>query len=252
MLYTAKELKSDIKGATQEKKRLQSKHNILMNKTIDVPFKIDIKQDTQNFINPDANIKAVGNCFNYCDSYMDVLTPKSCNRTLKNNMWSIRHLKDHFFSFDGIIGDMKSVYVADQYIDNLQKTCQCLMFESVVDAEKFPYYSANQVNQHSIGFNYKSIKLIFGDEEVHEDIWQWAKNNVINFEKIEDQGYFWKVDEIELYEISAVLVGANPITPVIADSGKATQLKNDSVKATQQGKQVTMNDITNIKFNFNS
>ncbi len=46
-------------------------------------------------------------------------------------------------------------------------------------------------------------------------VYQKHIDQVINKEFVENRGYFWFVSEIKLYENSAVLFGANELTPTL-------------------------------------
>jgi len=73
------------------------------------------------------------------------------------------------------------------------------------------------INQHSVGMQYVKIDLAVNDPEEEEEYatWNKYKDEVINLEKAEEQGFFWAVTEAKLIEISCVIAGSNELTPTL-------------------------------------
>jgi hypothetical protein len=57
------------------------------------------------------------------------------------------------------------------------------------------------------------------------DFWNKYYKDIINKEFVDEYGFFWVVNEIKLLEVSAVLFGANELTPTleIGNSGKTAE-----------------------------
>lgn len=170
-------------------------------------------------------VKVVGNAANWCDSDMDVLIVDCWKKTIKDQKGNIKHLRDHVYQLEAEIGDVINVY--SQEISLLELglnqpgTTQALIMESEVKKEYneriFNKYKSGKIQQHSIGFRYVKIELAINDEESEKEYDFWTKyyDQVINKEIVDERGYFWVVSEIMLMEISAVLFGANRLTPTL-------------------------------------
>lgn len=201
-MYSIKEILSDKKGALNEKKQLTAQKN-----------KKGYHVGTKQAVNGDT-VKAVANTFNFFDYDADVLTPKCTDETLKNRDIPVYHLKDHKFNTDGLIGTIKSVTVED--VDTLEfGLTKALVFES--QTKGFIWYKEGVISQHSIGFRYEEIKLAIREDNNSEEqkLFESYIENIINKDEAIEAGYFYLVDKINLFEISAVLRGANRLTSTL-------------------------------------
>jgi hypothetical protein len=123
------------------------------------------------------------------------------------------------------VGDVVNIYSQDISLSELglnQKgTTQVLIFETDIIKEYNPVvfkkYRAGKIKQHSIGLMYIRIALAINDEENEKeyDFWNKYYDQVINKDIVDERGYFWVVSEIKLLENSAVLFGANELTPTL-------------------------------------
>lgn len=209
-MYTVKEILADKKGALNEKRLTTSTRN---KKGLHVATKQALNRDT---------IKAVANTFNFFDYDADVLTPDSCNETIKNRSIPVYHLKDHKFNTDGLIGTIKNIEVLQVETDEFGKV-PALVFDS--KTEGFKWYKEGVITQHSIGFRYEDIKLAIMEDEQSEEqkLFESYINQIINKEEAKEIGYFYLVSKINLFEISAVLRGANRLTSTL----KSKDLKSE-------------------------
>lgn len=181
--------------------------------------------------NGEVDIVAIANASNFIDSQMDLLLPDCWKKTIKesgpagkNRIW---HLKNHKQNTDGVVGKITSLYSQDySLVDlglNMVGTTQCLVMESTVkealDDKCFDMYSDKMINQHSIGLQYVKMDLAINDPNypVEFDIWNKYFAQIINKDIATQCGYFWVIYEIKLLEVSAVLWGANELTPCIDD-----------------------------------
>ena len=104
------------------------------------------------------------------------------------------------------------------------KKAQALICSSVVmesyDEKIYALYKDNQVKQHSIGLQYINLLLCVDstEEEDAQEKKNWDKYypQVINKDKVDNYGFFWAVVEAKILEVSAVLYGANILTPVLS------------------------------------
>lgn len=200
--YTIKQILNDKKGALNEKMMLTSEKN-----------KKGIHIATKGAVNGDS-VRAVGNTFNFFDFDGDVLTPGSVTDTLKNRDIPVYHLKDHKFSTDGLIGSIQNIGV--EKVDTIEYgAVDALVFESIV--KNFEWYKEKVISQHSIGFRYVDISLAIREDQGSEEEKRWTSyiDHIINKNEAIEAGYFYLVEKINLYEISAVLRGANRLTSVL-------------------------------------
>lgn len=181
----------------------------------------------------EIEVVIIGNTFKFCDSHMDVLGPGCADKTIRERGISIKHLKDHLHTIGGKIGKTLDVFtdlvsVSEFGIVSDVKTTESLFMRSLVkkvlDAKSFELYKEEEIDQHSIGMQYVNLELAVNNEEFKDEfeIWQKRIGDVINKEFVENRGFFWWVSEIKLFEISAVLFGANELTPTVS-TGKSTQ-----------------------------
>lgn len=202
MKYTLKQILDDKKNALKQHKDYTKDKN-----------KKGYHVATKQAVN-DGIVKAAGNVFWFFDYDGDVLTPDSVTDTLKDRDIAVYHLKNHQFNTDGLIGSMQKVYVDKINTDEYGEV-DALLFESeIVD---FEWYKKGVINQHSIGFRYEDIALAVREDNGsdEEKLYHTYIDNVINKEEVEEQGYYYLVRKINLFEISAVLRGANRLTSTL-------------------------------------
>lgn len=186
-----------------------------------------IKTDIGN-IAPDAvsvRAKVVANAALWCDTAMDVLLPDCWKKTIKDRLGNIPHLHDHIHEIGAEVGDVVDIYSQNISLSDLglnQKgSTQVLIFETDIkksyNEQVFDKYKAGKIKQHSIGLMYVKIALAINDDENEKeyDFWNKYYEQVINKDIIDELGYFWVVSEIKLLENSAVLFGANELTPTL-------------------------------------
>ena len=176
------------------------------------------------------NKTIVGNTYNYMDSQDDVLLSGVFNKSIKENQDKIFHLKDHKFEISAKVGEPTSVYEKtipwrEVGLDREGKT-EALIMESDImkayDERVFNDYKEGRIDQHSVGLSYVRLDLAVNDEEYKQEFAIWNKYFGLlgNPELAEEKGFFWAVMEAKLIEISAVLLGANPLTPTLDDKSK--------------------------------
>lgn len=116
----------------------------------------------------------------------DIIVPEAANKTIAqrgptgtNEIW---HLVDHNASIKSALGKFSELYATKDHIVGVSKYKDSALWKETV----WPLYEAGDINQHSIGFS------------------------VLREEKQKDYN---EIQEIALWEGSAVLWGANPNTP---------------------------------------
>lgn len=178
-------------------------------------------------------VDIIANMSGWCDSQMDVMLKDSWKKSISEVSASgqkiFYHLKNHSYEIDAILGKDPSMYAKDIDLSMFNittdlKKAQGLIMASLVmkayDEKAYNLYSDGQVKQHSIGLQYIQIVLCLDSTE-EEDVaekknWDKYYPQVINKEKVDNYGYFWAVIEAKILEVSAVLYGANILTPVLS------------------------------------
>lgn len=190
-------------------------------------------------------VKVVANACWWCDSQKDVLIDNSAKRTIQQRKGLFVHLSDHTYKLEAQLGDVQNVYLENVPLRKLgvkmDGDTQCIIFETNIlkeyNEKVFNLYRKGKVKQHSIGLRYIKIELAINDEDSEKeyDFWKKYYSKVINKEAVDEDGYFWVVQEIMLLENSAVLFGANELTPTLeirshsSESGKSEPPPEDPV-----------------------
>lgn len=177
----------------------------------------------------------IGNTYNWMDSVNDVLLPGVFSKSIQENADKIFHLHDHEFKTTSKVGKPtrfyeKSLLWADLGINKIGSTTALFMDSDIIKAynEKiFNQYLNKEINQHSVGMQYVLIDLAINDSEEKAEYAVWTKyiDQIGNKEKAIEDGYFWAVKEGKLYEISAVLAGANELTPTLDNKSELTPIE---------------------------
>lgn len=172
-----------------------------------------------------VRVKVVANTALWLDSYLDVLTPDCWKNSIKTRKGLIPHLHDHEHKLGAEVGDVVDIYSQDISLTDLglnkKGKTQCLIFETDIrkayNEMVFRKYATGKVKQHSIALQYVKIDLAINDEESEKEFTFWKKyyDQLINPEDADETGFFFVVTEIKLLENSAVLFGANALTPTL-------------------------------------
>ena len=223
-------------------------------------IKIDIAE-----VEPDATnvrVKVVANAALWCDTAMDVLLPDCWKKTIKDRKGMIPHLHDHIHEIGAEVGDVADIYSQDISLSDLglnQKgTTQVLIFETDIkksyNETVFNKYKAGKVKQHSIGLMYVKIALAINDEENEKEYDFWTKyyEQVINKDIVDERGYFWVVSEIKLLENSAVLFGANILTPTLSVKLDTLNQPDESTEEKPSQKDTSLRVCPNCYVQFNA
>lgn len=185
------------------------------------------------------NVKVVANTCGWMDSYRDVLIRGAFDETVENDKKRMVHLHDHIYKSIARIGIVKDVTIEDISLSELgvsgmMGNAQALIFHTEIRKEfndsLFQQYKLRAVNQHSIGFRYEELRMAINDAEYPRqyEAWQEYIGQVINRSEAEERGYFWVVTKVKVYENSAVLFGANELTPTLStEEGKSEGESSD-------------------------
>lgn len=134
-------------------------------------------------------------------------------------------LEEHSMSFKGIISDEVKAYtkkIAWRKLGvDFDGYTEALVFESKIHKDRNPYmfdqYRLGRVKNHSVGMRYLDIKMAINSDEEYSEcykaIWDKHIDKIANKKEVEEQGYFWAINQAKVIEGSAVPIGSNTITP---------------------------------------
>lgn len=183
------------------------------------------------------------NTTNIRDSHKDVHLDGIWDDDLESNK-RIKFVKEHVMTFDNIIadkGDLKVFTKMYQWRDlgkDADGETQALVFDATIkesrQAEMFKEYKQGNVDNHSVGMYYISIKFAMDsdDDEDKELKAEFDKHidKIVNRDEVVKDGYYWAVYKAKAVEGSAVPNGSNPITPTLPLKEEVIELsKNDAM-----------------------
>ena len=181
-------------------------------------------------------VKVVANTANWMDSHGDVLTSEAYKDSIASKGASIPHIADHEWKAASDIGDVQKVYTQEISLKELgvnqESTTTALIFETLVkksyNEKIFNGYKDGRIKQHSIGLQYQELKLALDssdpEDASYKETWDAYYPSIINKDSVDAQGYFWAVPKIDILENSAVLFGANSLTPTLELTSKSLDL----------------------------
>jgi hypothetical protein len=111
----------------------------------------------------------------------------------------------------------------------------------------FDEYKNHEINQHSVGMYYVKIDLAIDNQDDKEAYALYRKYlpQIGNADKVEQQGYFFAVQEAKLKEVSAVLQGSNDLTGIF-DNNKSVKSIDELTKMFDYlGKNIENKEIFN-------
>jgi len=178
------------------------------------------------------NLKVVViiNTTNFLDCHGDVHLPGIWAKSLAENKM-LMHLQEHEMEFESIISDGKNLkaytrtYTWQELGFPYPGVTEGLTFESNIEKKRNEFmlnqYLNGWVRNHSVGMQYVKMDMAINDEEYPNEFEAWKKYYpmIANFEKADEEGYFWYVLEAKCVEGSAVPMGSNKATPTISIEG---------------------------------
>lgn len=189
-------------------------------------------------------VKVVANTANWMDSHKDVLTADSYSASIFKRGTTIPHILDHKHSVTSFVGDVQKVYTTQLNLKDLglsqEGSTTALIFETTIrkdyNPEVYKFYKNGKINQHSIGLRYNELRLALDSSEPedvsYKEVWDKYYPDIINKEEVDNLGYFWAVTKVDVLENSAVLFGANELTPTLELSFNELSTKNDETSET--------------------
>lgn len=195
----------------------------------------------------EMKVTAVINTTNVMDSHDDVHINGLWTKTLKETK-DIYLVREHNFTFDGIISDEVKAYAKDISWKDLgykyPGDTQALIFEAQLTrkgaGEMFNRYANGKVKQHSVGMRYVKVEMAIDDDDEPQSKKVWDKyiDRIINKDEAIEQGYFFAVTEAKVIEGSAVVRGSNHITPTLAIEEKTEPQHSDEPPRTLDVNQI--------------
>lgn len=173
------------------------------------------------------DVVAVINTTGVLDSAGDVHISGLWRKTLKERR-NLYLLQEHRLLFDHVIADEVEASTRRKSWRSLgvdaDGDTEALIFKARVHYDRNPFmfeqYRRGFVKNHSVRMQFVKTELCINsdDEYLAEERGNWDKyiGEVVNREAAEKVGYFWAVTEARLVEGSAVLLGANAITPTLS------------------------------------
>jgi len=215
-----------------------------------------IKANPDQPITEDATkikVRSIINTTKLFDSHGDVHIDQLWNKSIKEN--SNNYLvKEHNFSFDGIISDnvkvMTKQYTWKELMYNYEGSTQALVYDSVIDKadspDMFGRYAAGKVKQHSVGMRYVKMDFAINDDRYEKEyaVWQKYFDSIANKDDVLEVGYFWPVTEAKNIEGSAVVRGSNFATP----TQSIQQVKGQPLQDTDEPEKSTLNADKLLKY----
>jgi len=188
-------------------------------------------------IEPDTLlVKVVANTANWMDSHDDVLTADAYKESVFKRGTSIPHILDHKHSVTSFVGDVQKVYTEQLNLKDLglsqEGSTTALIFETLIkkdyNEDVYKFYANGKINQHSIGLMYQELRLALdssdAEDVAYKEVWDKYYPDIINKEQADKYGMFWAVTKVDILENSAVLFGANELTPTLELSSKSLDL----------------------------
>jgi hypothetical protein len=180
----------------------------------------------------------IANTYNYLDSHDDVHLSNVFKKSLQENPTPFL-LHDHEFKVTAKIGTALKTYEQEgrflYYGLNSPLDTMALLIDAEISKAKnetvFDDYKNHDINQHSVGMNYVKIDLAIDNQDDKEAYALYRKYlpMIGNADKVEQQGYFFAVQEAKLKEVSAVLQGSNDLTGIF-DNNKSLKSVDEITK----------------------
>ena len=205
-------------------KLMEYKNNA--NKIVDISnLEANFTPKTGDITGDVIRVKAIINSTNIIDSHLDLHTRNTWNKSVKENKTTYI-LQEHANKFTHVISRKgkninESMNFKDFGFDDMDFTAN--ISEFILKREDNPFmfdqYAQGKVSNHSVGMLYVlgKLELAIYDEDSEKNMafFEKYKEQAINPEVADDNGFFWVVSEAVKREGSAVVFGSNPITPTL-------------------------------------
>ena len=188
----------------------------------------------------------VGNTYYWMDGHEDVHVKGCFSNSIKQKASKVFHLHDHEYKLTSRVGDPqeiteKDISWRDLGVDIEGETTSLLMLSKIrkdYNSSIYSDYKNMKIDQHSVGMRYIKVDLAVNDEKYPEEKKNWDEVYPLlaNKEAAHEKGYFWIIKEASLIEISAVLMGSNPITGTLQPEKSTEEIKDEAADALLKSK----------------
>lgn len=183
----------------------------------------------------------VANTYLFLDSHGDVHMPGIFSQTISERKDRIAHLHDHEFKIGARVG--RPIQFKEQKVSwievGLSRTGETYILQMDSQIEKalnegiYNEYLADAINQHSVSMEYQVVDIAMKDPAYEDEykVWKEVYPLLGNPEEADELGMFWVVRKARLFEVSAVLIGSNELTPTLGSKNfQMLEQYNDQYK----------------------
>jgi hypothetical protein len=202
----------------------------------------ELKQNAEKKLSfvKEGFVYPVINTTNFLDSHGDVHFPNIWNKSLKDKSKKIFYVLEHKLSIDSVIAFPNDVTAFAKTVSwkdlgfDYQGETQALIYEIAKDKIKIPrikeLLEEKTSFENSVRMRYITMNLAVNsknpDLSKNKALWDERIEKIVNFDKANEEGYFWAVDEASIEkEGSLCLFGSNSATPIIYEAVSDTSSK---------------------------
>jgi hypothetical protein len=211
----------------------------------------------------DGKVYPVINTTKYFDSHGDVHFDGLWKKTLKEQKGNIYYVDNHSFKVDDVIAWNEDVDAFTKEIEwnhvgkDFAGKTQALIFgipESKIVKETAKAVIAEKRSvENSVRMQYVKITLGINSQEkelkTNKEYYDSRINQIANKATVEEQGYFWGVEEAKIHkEGSMVLAGSNDATSIIYTTSEADtkSLQDKAIEAAKAALHEKQNYLLNL------
>ena len=212
-------------------KRATVKHTegLILTPKLTLPKDSTIKAELPNDTEDVLYRTIIANTYNYMDSHDDVHLNGCFSKSIQENKRQL-YIKDHANYTTEIAGKVLKAYelmgTFEKFGYDSGLSTMAFLKDVAIYKEQseqfFSQMSNGMINQHSVGMMYIKIALAVDDISDAEGYKLYTSLLPIigNSKEVEEQGYFFAVQEAKELETSAVTMGSNSLTGIYNDNKK--------------------------------
>lgn len=191
----------------------------------------------------DGYIYPVINTTKYFDSHGDVHFDGIWNKSVKEQKGNLFYVENHELKTGSVIAWPENVNAFVKSVPwsfvgkNYDGETEALIFEikesDIENQNAKDIISKRRPVQNSVRMQYVKIRLAINDNNKdyaeNKTYWDNRINDIANKEAVEEQGYFWGIEEAKIVkEGSMVLFGSNDATPIqYTEAAESTSAKTE-------------------------
>ena len=212
-------------------KRATVKHTegLILTPKLTLPKDSTVKAELPNDTEDVLYRTIIANTYNYMDSHDDVHLNGCFSKSIQENKRQL-YIKDHANYTTEIAGKVLKAYelmgTFEKFGYDSGLSTMAFLKDVAIYKEQseqfFSQMSNGMINQHSVGMMYIKIALAVDDISDAEGYKLYTSLLPIigNSKEVEEQGYFFAVQEAKELETSAVTMGSNSLTGIYNDNKK--------------------------------